>query len=516
MTRSPVPLAPDDPKFVETYTAMIESARDEALIELEALTAAHPTSVAAWAMLSQLHQRRLDLVASGEASRRLLELDPKHPDGLHRRAYSLMQTGDWEAALDAYRQTYAITRSSYSGHLIALLLHRLGRFEESAKAYDTLMAVTAPGTYDSVPILRDCMSLLRDWGRPIVADRYAHMLTYAYRISPAKVGSILVDRDQSTTYREWLGLTDKSQLAALLRRTLAAEPGAWAPETFVLPADRAMLMAYAASAPEDALYIVKPARGSGGQGIAVVNDLAAVIDRTNVVVQRYVADPYLANGRKGHLRIYALITSPAPLRAYIYTEGIVRFAPELYDPSPERLNDLAMHVTNTALHVSHPNLKIDQDPRREDQGAIWSLSALLKHMGAHGLDGAQVFDKISDLVAWFLRGLSRDGFFARQAAAGPPRAFGPKLLGFDVLVDRKGYPSLIEIQSSPAANGAPLTDRINGELFANILRMNVGVLTSDSLSADALQTLRTDPAAIARAELAIEQRQMGRFRLLSV
>ena len=248
----------------------------------------------------------------------------------------------------------------------------------------------------------------------------------------------------------------------------------------------------------------------------MVKDLAAVAGRDNTVVQRYVANPYLANGRKGHLRIYALITSSAPLRAYIYNEGIVRFAPEPYDPRPERLSDLAMHITNTALHLKHPDLKIDQDPRREDQGVIWSVSALLKHMSAHGLDGGRVFDEIADLAAWFLRGLAREGLFARQAASGPPRAFGPKLLGFDILVDDQGHPWLIEIQSSPAASGAPLVNRINGELFANMMRMSVGVLTSDSQSAEALQALRTDPKAIARAELAIEHRLMGRFRPLAV
>ena len=41
-----------------------------------------------------------------------------------------------------------------------------------------------------------------------------------------------------------------------------------------------------------------------------------------------------------------------------------------------------MHVTNTALHLDHPGLRISEDDNRDDDGAIWSLSAVLRRIDA--------------------------------------------------------------------------------------------------------------------------------------
>ena len=147
--------------------------------------------------------------------------------------------------------------------------------------------------------------------------------------------------------------------------------------------------------------------------------------RNDVVVQRYLDRPYLIEGRKGHCRICCLVTSAEPLRAYVYSEGIVRIAPEPYDRDPGKAGHPEMHVTNTALHLDHPGLSIYQDPAQEDTGSIRSLSALLGRMTADGLEGQAVFGEIKQLVEWFVRLLAAEGLFARQAASDPARGFRP-------------------------------------------------------------------------------------------
>lgn len=506
---------PDDPAFAETFGEMIEHDRARALAELGALVADQPGSVAAWAMLVTAHHRCLDFEACADAARRLLELDPRHNNGLHQLAFSLMARGEYDAALAAYRRAWAVTKSGLSAAIVGLILHRLGRLEDAVQVYDQILATTAPGSLYVLPVLRGMMSVRRDLGQPLAADRYAHTLNQCFRLNPVLVASALADRDQTTTFHEWFGLVDKTALGSFLRRGLAAEPGvARVPETFNLPAERADLMAFARAAPAGTLYIIKPARGSGGQGIAVTDDPVAAADHSDVVVQRYINRPYLIDGRKGHLRIYALITGTGPLRAYVYNEGIVRIAPEPYDPRPERLSEVAMHVTNTALHLDHPGLRISDDDTREDDGAIWSLSAMLRRMEAEGESGKTVFVEICDLVSWFLRHVEREGLFARQAARGPARAFAPKLIGFDILLDADGHPWLIEMQSNPAARGAPLVNRINGEMFESLYRMQVGVFAEDSIAAADLEALRRDPQAIIAAERAVETRHRGRFEPL--
>lgn len=45
-----------------------------------------------------------------------------------------------------------------------------------------------------------------------------------------------------------------------------------------------------------------------------------------VVFDRYLHKPYLISGNKFDLRIYVYVTSYDPLRIYIFTDGLVRFA----------------------------------------------------------------------------------------------------------------------------------------------------------------------------------------------
>jgi tubulin polyglutamylase TTLL6/13 len=48
------------------------------------------------------------------------------------------------------------------------------------------------------------------------------------------------------------------------------------------------------------------------------------------------------------------VTGVSPLRAYIYKEGLARFATEKYQsPNPQNLNNMFMHLTNYAINKEH-------------------------------------------------------------------------------------------------------------------------------------------------------------------
>ena len=52
--------------------------------------------------------------------------------------------------------------------------------------------------------------------------------------------------------------------------------------------------------------------------------------RHGYLVSKYLSKPHLLRGFKYDMRIYILVTSFEPLRAYIFQEGLVRLATQPY------------------------------------------------------------------------------------------------------------------------------------------------------------------------------------------
>jgi tetratricopeptide (TPR) repeat protein len=495
---------------------MIEHDNARARRLLHGIVTEAPHSVEARFLLAQAYLRRMEVERALPLYLDVTARDPKLAEARHAAAYCRLASGDYRGALAAYREAFQKLGTVYALGMTGLVLHRLGQLDEAVASYDKFLTVSPPASPSVPAVLQGIVAALRDAGNADAAERYAQQLLERFHRDPVALALPLIDRNSALDFHEWWRWEDKAHLAQATRRFAARNAAnARFPESFVLPEDRAALTGFALANP-GVLLIAKPKNGTGGQGITVTADLGAIAGRDDVVVQRYLSRPFLIDGRKAHLRIYGLIAAAAPLRAYVYGEGIVRFAPEPYDPSPAALANNAMHVTNTALHRGNPALVVSQDAAREDEGHVWSLSAYLKRLSAEGCDVGLVSQKIERLVAWFVRMVASEGLFEHQAKAAPPRAFAPKLFGLDVLVDQGGEPWLIEMQVKPAAAGSPLVARINGELFATVFRMSTGVLIPEAMPASERAKLLADPRAVVRRERAIEEGQRGLFHPLDL
>ena len=70
-----------------------------------------------------------------------------------------------------------------------------------------------------------------------------------------------------------------------------------------------------------------------------------------------------------------------PLRAFIYKEGLARFATEEYiAPLGSNLNNLCMHLTNYAINKDSNEFVFNEDPGKDDVGHKRSLRAIYKHI----------------------------------------------------------------------------------------------------------------------------------------
>ena len=115
----------------------------------------------------------------------------------------------------------------------------------------------------------------------------------------------------------------------------------------------------------DNLWIYKPCNNSRGRGIKIIwkfDDLRKKYaelgnqpitnKREQGIMQRYINNPLLLEGRKSEIRIYWLIASIDPLMVLLYPEATVRL-----NSLPYKLDDFdnqLVHVTNVYQQKKHP------------------------------------------------------------------------------------------------------------------------------------------------------------------
>jgi tubulin polyglutamylase TTLL5 len=246
------------------------------------------------------------------------------------------------------------------------------------------------------------------------------------------------------------------------------------PRTYVLPKQiDEFLDAYQSF---KGLWIVKPNASSQGKGIFLLRDLDDIPQsETDVtVISRYIQNPLLIQGLKFDLRIYVLVTSFEPLRAYVYREGLTRFASQEYSTKDEHLRDAYRHLTNYSINKKAENFVENQQAHQDNVGHKWSFSAFNKHLKHTGVDVDLMWERINDLVLKTLIAVKPViASETRKATAHCANCF--ELYGFDVLVDEELKPWLVEVNLSPSMLAeSPLDMQVKSAVLADTFNL-IGV-----------------------------------------
>ncbi|XP_076626725.1 tubulin monoglutamylase TTLL4 [Colletes latitarsis] len=241
------------------------------------------------------------------------------------------------------------------------------------------------------------------------------------------------------------------------------------PQTYILPKEtrkfESMWQKYGA----DSTWIIKPPSAGRGQGIKIINQWWEIPKWHSVIVQRYISKPKLINGSKFDLRAYVLVTSIDPMRIYIYKEGLVRFATVRY-VRDTNLNDKYMHLTNTSVNKLNPAY-VPNDKVNSSKGHKWSFECLWSHLNEEGVNVAELWSKIKDIVVKTLIAAESD---MNKAISGNlvSNYTCYELYGFDVLLDENLKPWLLEVNTLPSLQTDTLLDTaIKGPLVTNVLNM---------------------------------------------
>jgi len=222
--------------------------------------------------------------------------------------------------------------------------------------------------------------------------------------------------------------------------------------SFSMPHDLDRLRAAAEAAPET-IWIQKPKRAANGEGIRLLHGVAEADIDDEWIVQEYVADPFLLPGHpyKHVLRVYVLVLSLDPLVVYVHESGVVKFTTKRYSTNDEALDNPVIHLTNPA--IQRLNTDLDDPIRALDIATYRAQLADLGH------DDTAMWTGVKDTVARTIAA-HRDPVLqlSREWCPSPENCF--ELLGFDILLDSRLRPRLMEVNMSaalyPAGNdGSP-------------------------------------------------------------
>eukprot|EP01062_Namystynia_karyoxenos_P076064 TRINITY_DN7414_c0_g1_i1.p1 TRINITY_DN7414_c0_g1~~TRINITY_DN7414_c0_g1_i1.p1 ORF type:complete len:409 (+),score=149.74 TRINITY_DN7414_c0_g1_i1:140-1366(+) len=240
------------------------------------------------------------------------------------------------------------------------------------------------------------------------------------------------------------------------------------PLTYSLPSDYALFIEeYKKSG---SLWIVKPPNRAQGKGIFIVTKLGQISKwakqkwatgdassaKDQFIISKYIEDPLLIGGKKFDLRLYVLVTSFRPLRAFIHREGFARFCTVAYNTDVTDLDNMFVHLTNVAVQKQG-------DDYNENHGGKWNINNLKLYLessvGKEPTD--KLFEHINFVIVESLRA-------CQNVVTNDKHCF--ELYGYDMLVDSNLKPWLIEVNASPSLSYTTTADRLlKSELISDTL-----------------------------------------------
>ncbi|XP_071643171.1 tubulin polyglutamylase TTLL13-like isoform X2 [Temnothorax longispinosus] len=219
------------------------------------------------------------------------------------------------------------------------------------------------------------------------------------------------------------------------------------PKTWCFPADHGDATVYAKTR-RSRTFILKPDTGCQGRGIYLTKHLKDIKPSERLICQVYIARPFLIDGYKFDLRIYALITSCDPLRIYVYNEGLARFATSKYkEPTGYNISNMFMHLTNYSVNKYSRMYIID-----DEIGSKRKISTLNKWLKVRDVDVDELWSKIDEIIIKTVIAaypVLKHSYHACFSMHNKTCACF-ELLGFDILLDWKLKPYLLEVNHSPS------------------------------------------------------------------
>lgn len=229
------------------------------------------------------------------------------------------------------------------------------------------------------------------------------------------------------------------------------------------------------------VWILKPGENTNrGNGITVVNTLQQIIEiisnkistktgeERTYILQKYVERPFLIHKRKFDIRCYAMITSiNGILQGYFYTDGYLRTTSHEY--SIKDISNNFIHLTNDAIQ------KHCEEYGKFENGNKLSYRDFQRYLDYHCSEKKinffqDVLPKIKELI--------KETINAVYLKIDPNRrSHCLEVFGYDILLDNKCKPWLIEVNTNPCLElSAPYLAVLIPSMLENAFKIAVDPL----------------------------------------
>ena len=241
------------------------------------------------------------------------------------------------------------------------------------------------------------------------------------------------------------------------------------PQTYVLPAEYGLFEVDYKRNPQQA-WIMKPIGKAQGKGIFLFTRISQISDwkkdhkwrqegqqAETYVVQRYIENPHLVASKKYDLRLYALVTSYSPLTVWLHRGGFCRFSHHRFSMNLKEIDNSYIHLTNTSIQKT--------SNKCTNSGCKWGIRRLRQFLiSTYGEEATNnLFGEMQQVV---LRSLQS----VQKIMINDKHCF--ELYGFDVLVDDRLKPWLIEVNCAPSFSAeTPADYHMKFNLFEDMLNV---------------------------------------------
>lgn len=246
------------------------------------------------------------------------------------------------------------------------------------------------------------------------------------------------------------------------------------PKSWIFPCDLTELKLFLQSKKGGCL-IVKPEASCQGRGIFLTRKIENIDPMSRYVVQEYLSKPFLIDNLKFDLRVYVLITGSDPLRIFIHEDGLTRFATQEYcKPTMSNMEDMCMHLTNYAVNKNNANFIHNEDSEDDNSGHKRSLKSTYEYLEENGFNVEKIQKDIDDAIIKTLCSIQPN--LAHHYKSCRPEdsanAMCFELLGFDIILDSKARPWVLEVNHTPSfTTDSPLDWKIKKKVIKDSLTL---------------------------------------------